>query len=120
MNIALLLSAAIPGSKRTVSDHIKRGERIAAAIQQRYQISTPHQWQAKHLRWFLEVQTAGMATTSRYDYWRTCRALASTLGHYRNWEPHLRVSWNPHNDKQRGGRPAKLAHKNKNTTLMSD
>ncbi|MDD5395253.1 MAG: hypothetical protein PHE17_19700 [Thiothrix sp.] len=111
MSIPLLLSAAIPGSKRTISDHIKRGGRIAAAIQQRYQISNPHQWQAKHLRWFLEVQTAGMPTASRYDYWRTCRALASALGKWPAWETHVRGNWNPHASKQRGGRPAKLANR---------
>jgi hypothetical protein len=111
MSIALLLSAAIPGSKNTIRDHIRRGGRIAAAIQQRYLITNPHQWQAKHLRWFLDARTWGMPSSSRYDYWRTCRALASALGHWPDWEPHLQGKWNPHTTKQRGGRPAKLAHK---------
>jgi hypothetical protein len=111
MSIALLLSAAIPGSKPTISDHIKRGGRIAAAIQQRYQTGNPHQWQAKHLRWFLEVQTAGMSSASRYDYWRTCRVLASALGKWPAWEVHLRGDWNPHGKRHSGGRPAKLANK---------
>lgn len=111
MNITLLIAAAIPGSKSTIHNHVQRGERIATAIQQRYQISTPHQWQAKHLRWFLEVQTVGMSHASRYDYWRTCRALASVLGKWPAWENHLRGNWNLHAAKQRGGRPAKLANR---------
>jgi hypothetical protein len=40
------------------------------------------------------------------------RALTSTVGHCPDWESHLRGSWNPYANKQRGGRPAKLAHKN--------
>ena len=54
MSIAILLKRSLPGSKSSVAGHIERGERIAQAIQQRFGISEPRQWQAKHLRWVLE------------------------------------------------------------------
>ena len=50
MSIALLLKRALPGAKASINGHIDRGERIAAAIQEQFQISEPHQWQVKHLR----------------------------------------------------------------------
>lgn len=111
MNMHLLLARAIPGSKTTLHGHIQRAERIAAAITERWQFHTPYQWQAKHLRWFLSQQTHGMSCTSRYDYWRTCRALASVLGKWPAWEVHLRGEWNPHSKRHSGGRPAKLANR---------
>ena len=37
MSIAVLLKRALPGAKASINGHIDRGERIAAAIQERFQ-----------------------------------------------------------------------------------
>lgn len=93
MSIAILLKRSLPGSKSSIAGHIERGERIAQAIQQRFNISEPHQWQAKHLRWVLERWTSQKSKATRYDYWRTVRALSAALGRWHHWEPHLRGEW---------------------------
>lgn len=106
MGVAILLERAIPGAKASIRGHIERGDRIARAIQDRFGIREPRQWRAKHLRWALERWTSGLSAGSRYDYWRTARALASALGRWPDWEPHLRGPWQRQG---RGGRSAKLA-----------
>lgn len=107
MSIATLLKRALPGAKSSIAGHIERGERIALAIQERFDISEPRQWQAKHLRWVLERWAGEMSDSTRYDYWRTVRALASVLNHWPDWEPHLRGEWCRRGI---GGRRAKLVH----------
>ncbi|AUM01336.1 hypothetical protein B4966_15105 [Rhodocyclaceae bacterium] len=106
MGVAIFLERAIPGAKASIRGHIERGERIARAIKDRFGVGEPRQWRAKHLRWALERWTNGLSASSRYDYWRTARAMASALGHWPDWEPHLRGPWQRQG---RGGRPAKLA-----------
>lgn len=106
MSIALLLKRALPGAKASINGHIDRGERIAMAIQDRFQISEPHQWQVKHLRWVLERWAGGMSDSTRYDYWRTVRALVSVLNHWPDWSIHLRGPWCKPGT---GGRPPKLS-----------
>jgi len=106
MGVAILLERALPGAKVSVRGHIERAERIARAIHARFGIPEPHRWQAKHLRWVLERWAGGLSSASRYDYWRTVRALASALGRWPDWEPHLRGPWQRQG---KGGRPAKLA-----------
>jgi hypothetical protein len=106
MGVAILLERTLPGAKVSIRGHIERGERLARAIEERFGIREPRQWRAKHLRWALERWTSGLSESSRYDYWRTARALASALGCWPDWEPHLRGPWQKPG---LGGRPAKLA-----------
>ena len=110
MSIALLLKRALPGSRASVVGHIERGERISDAIRERFAISEPRQWHVKHLRWVLERWAEPLSSSTRYDYWRTARALASVLGRWPDWEPHLRGSWCRRGV---GGRPAKIAQDNR-------
>lgn len=100
---------AQPGAKSTVVGHIRRGERIAAAINERWGLVTVRQWQVKHLRWFLEdwCLKQGEAKTTRYDYWLTVRVITAALGKLDDWEPHLRGEWCRRGV---GGRPPKLVH----------
>ena len=107
MSIAILLKRSLPGSKSSIAGHIDRGERIAQAIQQRFGISEPRQWQAKHLRWVLERWVSEKSEATRYDYWRTVRVLASALNHWPDWQPHLRGNWGRTG---RNGRPSKIPH----------
>ena len=110
MSIAILLKRALPGARTSVAGHIKRGESIAGAIQRQFKIGEPYQWQAKHLRWVMEAWSREFSPSTRYDYWRTARALASVLGHWPNWEPYLRGPWCK---KGIGGRKPKLARPKK-------
>lgn len=116
--IRRLLERAQPGTRGGVRQHVARGEAIAAAIEARWGIQRPGQWRAKHLRWVLESSTElrGLSPATRYAYYRSARALAAALGHWPDWEPHLRGPWtDPHGEPARGrgkgGRPAKLAHR---------
>jgi len=108
VTIALLLKRALPGAKASIAGHIERGERIAQAIQQRFGISEPRQWQAKHLRWVLERWASEKSEATRYDYWRTVRVLASVLNYWPNWAPYLQGKWCRGGN---GGRMSKLAGK---------
>ena len=117
-----LLERAQPGSAGGIAQHIRRGERIAALIQTRWQIQRPEQWRAKHLRWVLERGLTDLSPASRYHYYRTVRVLAATLGHWPDWEVALRGAWTHpaglgtpkmHGAAARGGRPPKLAHRAK-------
>jgi hypothetical protein len=80
MGVAILLERALPGAKASLRGHIERAGRIARAIETRFRIWEPHQWRVKHLRWALERWSINLLPSSRYDYWRTVRAIASALG----------------------------------------
>lgn len=112
--ITRILDRAQPGSRAAVRAHIKRGITMAEAIQQRWGVR-PAGWKAKHLRWFLERGLADLSAATRYDYYRTARAIAAALGHWPAWEAHLRGPWESPKGKTAhrgaGGRPAKLAHR---------
>jgi hypothetical protein len=105
-----LLQHSTPGAKSVIDRHIQRGTIIADSIARHFGegMENPRRWQAKHLQWFLKVHTPPMKRDTSYDYWRSCRTLASALGKWPDWEPHLRGNWNPHPHKGQGGRPAKL------------
>lgn len=112
--VEVLLKRAQPGKNSGVRAHIKRGQRIASKIEERWKINEPYQWKAKHLQWFLKAETAALSPATRYDYYRTVCVLAAAMGHWPAWEPYLRGSWT--RPKQLGprpgapgGRPRKLA-----------
>lgn len=107
-----LLARSLPGARRgSVKAHLMRAGTLAEAIWQRWHL-LPEKWRAKHLRWFLAVWARHLAPTSQYDYYRTARALAFSLGRWNDWEPHLRGPWmRPTGEGgklQQTGRPAKL------------
>ena len=45
------------------------------------------------LRWVLEHGLPDVGPATRYHYYRTVRVIAAVLGHWPDWEPHLRGSW---------------------------
>lgn len=89
MSISKLINKQIPGSSKTKSNHIKRGERIAQMINERFLISSPYQWQVKHLKWFMEVLSRDIENSTLYDYWLTTRKIGSCLGKWQHWQKHL-------------------------------
>ena len=113
--IRRVLHRAQPGSRGGVEAHIRRAERLAALIADRWQIQRPEQWRAKHLRWALEhgPGIADAAPATRYHYYWAGRAVAAALGRWPDWEPHLRGPWQTPDgrvsSRDQGGRPARLA-----------
>jgi hypothetical protein len=71
---------------------VVRGEHAAEVIWRRWQVG-PHQWQVKHLRWYLEHRTVSMKPSTRYRHWLTVRALVYALGRSDDWLPRLRGDW---------------------------
>lgn len=86
MSIEKLISKQIPGSQTTKRNHIRRGEKIAQMIQERFQIYSPYQWQLKHLKWIMGVLKSEVGEPTLYDYWLTIRAISSCLGKWENWQ----------------------------------
>lgn len=108
----LLLEDAQPGQFSGVQKHIRFGERILEAVRNHFGVRDPRDLQAKHLRWVLDRHLADRSPATRYDYFRTCRAIASALGRWPDWKPYLHGPWvrptgrsGPHGT----GRPANLA-----------
>lgn len=111
MSIELMLRRALPGSNRAVREHIRRGEQIATAIAGRWGVNHPHRWKMKHVRWYCQTATADLSAATRYDHWRTTRALLAVMGRLEDWEPRLRGPWFYRTGKKgrgRAGRPPKL------------
>jgi hypothetical protein len=45
----------------------------------------PHQWQVKHVRWYVEHGTDGFTPSTRYRDWLTLRLLSTALGKEVDW-----------------------------------
>jgi len=88
-----LLIRRLPGPRRTtVRAHLRRAERIAETIFSRWQVG-PHQWQVKHVRWYLEHRTKQLGPSARYRHWLTLRLLVTALGNEADWCRHLAGPW---------------------------
>lgn len=88
-----LLARKIPGRKATkVKEHLKRANTIADALYRRFQVG-PYQYQLKHIRWYLTTQAQHLKPGTRYRHWLTLRYIIGALGKERQWEPHLKGSW---------------------------
>ncbi len=109
------LSGSQPGASRSVGQHIRRVEIIAALIEERFGV-LPLRWKLKHIRWALEIGLTHLSASTRYDYWRSMRALlvATERSH---WLALLHGCWEtPTGEPLRGGgagRPPKLAGRGK-------
>ncbi len=107
-----ILDRAQPGNRGGLQQHIRRGERLRTLIEARWGIQRPEQWRAKHVRWALERGLQDRSPATRYQYYRTARAIAAALGHWPQWEPYLRGSWTSPRGRQaqrsQGGRPPRL------------
>jgi hypothetical protein len=106
-----LLARTLPGSRRgTVRAHLQRARHIADTIWRRWQVG-PHQWQVKHLRWYLTTQLGPFTPSTRYRHWLTVRALIAALGKGDSWLPQLQGPWvrpTGQSGALKPGRPPKL------------
>lgn len=62
-----LLARTLPGSRRgSIRSHLQRAEYIGDTIWRRWQVG-PHQWQVKHLRWYLTRRPTCIPTAPVID-----------------------------------------------------
>ena len=114
--IRALIERAQPGTiHAAVRAHIQRGERIHQLIAERWGPQHPRNWKMKHVRWYLQTETAHLAPSTRHDHWRTIRILLAAVGRWPVWEPQLRGPWCYRTGQPGtggpGGRPLKLPHR---------
>lgn len=99
-----------PRKAHTIKAHAQRMTRIRRLIEERFGVTDPRQWKAKHVRWLMKDGLENISPATAYDYWRTCRLILETRGVYKDWEPHLRGPWlNPKGELRLagyGGRPS--------------
>jgi hypothetical protein len=79
-------------SRKRKKQIIREYGNIFEAIWKRWQVGI-YSAQSKHIRWYLEVATAGLAPGTRYRHWRRCRELMVAMGVYDDWSSHVRGSW---------------------------
>lgn len=107
------IQKAVPGSHTSLKGHLKRAELIAREIWKKDQ-ALPVQWRLKHVRWFLAEYTKGLVPSSRYDYWRTVKAILAVQGKLDAWSAQLNGPWKSQNGTKsrvsNNGRPSKLPH----------
>ena len=88
-----LLYRRLPGARRTtVRAHLQRAWFIASNIYQRWHVG-PHQWQAKHLRWYLANIAMHFKPSTQYRHWLTVRALLTALDRDHDWAQLLNGPW---------------------------
>ena len=106
-----LLVRTLPGARRgSIRSHLQRAEHIADVIWRRWQVG-PHQWQVKHLRWYLTVRTDLYTPGTHYRHWLTVRALVFALGKEYDWLTQLQGPWlrpTGQSGELKFGRPPKL------------
>jgi hypothetical protein len=90
-----------PASERTRLRHIRRIEKMTAAIQDRFpEVRHPNQIKLKHCRW---IQENWLSEATAKDYRTSLRLLIRALGREECWAKPLNM-----HPRSRGGRPASL------------
>ena len=99
----LLLERAFPGRRCLNTIITGWGARAAVKVWKRRQI-VPGQWKATDARWILEQLTPNLGRAKRYLLFVAIRRIARRLGHWPDWEPHLRGPWTQPPDESRAVR----------------
>lgn len=73
-----MLIRALPGTRSNVVRRAELAGVIGEAIWRRWQVGV-QRWQLKHVEWYLDDHIAQLAQSTRYDHWRTLRALLSAM-----------------------------------------
>ncbi len=89
----VFLDGVLTGAHLSRRRHLHQAQIIQAAIHVHWGLDNPWTWRVKHLRWFLQRQTASLSAASRYRYWLTVRLIAVRRGREQDWQPHLRGAW---------------------------
>lgn len=83
---------AFTGSRRVVYQKEKHLVNCAESIRKRWGVPPKH-WQAKHVRWFLEVALADRSSGTRYRYYRYLRSALIELNRWDDVEAFIVGSW---------------------------
>src|SRR4051812_37641132 len=73
------LMRRLPGPRRTPCERISSAR---VGLRARFTDggrSAPHQWQVKHVRWYLEHGSTALTPSTRYRHWLTLRWLVIAL-----------------------------------------
>jgi hypothetical protein len=80
------------GGRKVLSQKEQHIVNSAELIRQRWNVS-PKKWQAKHVRWILEVGLADRSAGTRYRYYRFLRQILKRMDKWDGVEPFLNGSW---------------------------
>lgn len=84
-DVELFLSGVLTGSSATRRRHIRQAKAMQAAIQQRWQRTSPWHWQQKHVNWFLARHLGNHSQATRYYYRLTARLIIERLRRPQSW-----------------------------------
>lgn len=83
---------AFSGSRHVIYQKEKHLVNAAEAIRHRWNVA-PRQWQAKHVRWFLEVHLSGRSAGTRYRYFRYLRSVLVCMNKWDGIEVFIQGGW---------------------------
>lgn len=90
----IFISGVLKGAPETCIRHIQRANKIKLAIESRWKIRHPAQYQVKHLRWFLAEHIKREKPNARYQYWLTVKLIVKRRDKVDDWLPLLKGEWN--------------------------
>lgn len=80
------------GSRKVIYQKEKHVVNAAEAIRSRFGVGLK-QWQAKHLRWFLEIELSNRSSGTRYRYYRYLRSVLIFVNKFDSFSPFLKGPW---------------------------
>ncbi len=90
----IFIAGVLKGAPATRRRHIQRANTIKLAIESRWNIRHPAQYQVKHLRWFLAEHIKLDNSNARYQYWLTVKLIVQRRDKIADWLPLLKGEWN--------------------------
>jgi hypothetical protein len=87
-----LARRAFQGDRKSVAGKASHVIAAAEQIYFRWQIS-PHKWQVKHVRWFLEIYLSDKSSGTRYRYFRYIRAVLVEINRWVDFKAFLTGPW---------------------------
>jgi len=97
----IFIAGVLKGAPATRRRHIQRANTIKLAIESRWNIRHPAQYQVKHLRWFLSEHTKLDKPNARYQYWLTVKLIVQRRDKVADWLPLLKGEWDSPSQNER-------------------
>jgi len=97
----IFISGVLRGAPETRRRHMQRANTIKMAIESRWNIRHPAQYQVKHLRWFLSEHTKLDKPNARYQYWLTVKLIVQRRDKVADWLPLLKGEWDSPSQNER-------------------
>lgn len=80
------------GSRKVIYEKEKHIVNASEAIRKRWDVG-PKNWQAKHIRWFLQIYLKDRSVGTRYRYFRYLREILIAINKWDDFEPSLNGPW---------------------------